>query len=144
MADIHLRSIEMDRVAECHCGALKAIASGEPESVYVCHCKACQRRTGAVVHSGARYLKSQVQIEGENKIYGRMADSGFEIRFHFCPNCGSSVFWEGDRNPTTYGTSVGAFADPHFPPPPSSGWEELNTSLARVAARYRPVPQARS
>jgi hypothetical protein len=47
----------------------------------------------------------------------RDADRGFKIRFHFCPNCGSTtswhwlperagsnVFWEGDRNPNIYGT----------------------------------------
>jgi hypothetical protein len=77
-----LREDEMERVAECHCGQLRAITSGEPDSVYVCHCKACQRRTGAVIHNGSRWLKSQVRIEGEHKIYGRIADSGFEIRFH--------------------------------------------------------------
>ena len=49
----------MERIAECHCGQFKAIASGEPESVYVCHCKACQRRTGAVVHFGSRWLKAK-------------------------------------------------------------------------------------
>jgi hypothetical protein len=75
----------MERIAECHCGRLRAITSGEPESVYVCHCKACQRRTGAIIHNGSRWLKSQVRIEGEHKIYGRIADSGFEIRFSFLP-----------------------------------------------------------
>lgn len=75
----------MERIAECHCGQLRAITSGEPESVYVCHCKACQRRTGAIIHNGSRWLKSQVRIEGEHKIYARKGDSGFEIRFHFCP-----------------------------------------------------------
>jgi hypothetical protein len=54
-----------------------------------------QRRTGAIIHNGSRWLKSQVRIEGEHKIYARKGDSGSEIRFHFCPNCGSSVFWEG-------------------------------------------------
>jgi hypothetical protein len=86
MSAVNLAEGGMERIAECHCGQLKAIATGEPERVYVCHCKSCQRRTGAVVHSGSRWLKSQVRIEGEHKIYGRSADSGFEIRFHFCPN----------------------------------------------------------
>jgi len=85
-----------------------------PEYVYVCHCNACQRRTGAVVHSGSRWRKTRVRIEGDNKIYARMADSGFEIRFHFCPNCGSNVYWEGDRAPRYYGIAVGSFADPGF------------------------------
>ena len=114
----------VERVAECHCGQLKAIATGEPGRVYVCHCKSCQRRTGAVVHSGSRWDKGQVRIEGEHKVYGRKADSGFEIRFHFCPNCGSNVFWEGDRTPEYWGIAVGCFADPDFPAPIYSAYED--------------------
>ncbi len=83
----------LERTAQCHCGSLRVIASGEPERVYVCRCRACQRRTGAVVHSGCAYPKSQVRIEGDNKIYERDADSRFKIRFHFCPNCGSTTSW---------------------------------------------------
>jgi hypothetical protein len=101
---------DMERIAECHCGQLRAITSGEPDSVYVRHCKACQRRTGAIIHNGSRWLKNQVRIEGEHKIYARKGDSGFEIRFHFCPNCGTSVLWEGDRSPTTCGIAVGCFS----------------------------------
>ena len=114
----------MERVAECHCGQLKAIATGEPERVYVCHCKACQRRTGSVIHNGSRWLKTQVRIEGEHKVYARIAESGFEIRFHFCPNCGSNVFWEGDRAPEWCGITVGSFADPEFPAPTYGLFEE--------------------
>jgi hypothetical protein len=114
----------MERTAQCHCGSLRAIASGEPGRVYVCHCKACQRRTGSVIHNGSRWLKTQVRIEGEHKIYARPADSGFEIRFHFCPNCGSNVFWEGDRDTTVYGITVGSFADPSFPAPTAGLFEE--------------------
>lgn len=133
----------MERVAACHCGQLKAIASGEPERVYVCHCKSCQRRTGAVVHSGSRWLKSQVRIEGEEKIYGRIADSGFTIRFHFCPNCGSSVFWEGDRGPDYYGIAVGCFADPGFPPPVYSSYEEAMHPWLGVSTAKEHYPGAR-
>src|SRR4029077_2251534 len=105
----------MARTAECHCGQLKAVASGEPESVYVCHCKACQRRTGAIIHNGSRWARSPVRMGGEHKIYGRIADSGNEIRFHFCANCGTSVFWEGDRNPTTLRHRYRLLRGPGFP-----------------------------
>jgi hypothetical protein len=71
---------EMERVAECHCGQLRAITSGEPGSVYVCHCKACQRRTGAVIHNGSRWLKSQVRIEGEHKIYMTLGEPWLSMR----------------------------------------------------------------
>src|SRR6266571_8896140 len=59
----------MERTAQCHCGSLRVIASGEPERVYLCHCKACQRRTGTAFHFGTSWLKGQVRIEGERKIY---------------------------------------------------------------------------
>ena len=140
--------------AQCHCGALRVIASGELERVYVCHCRACQRRTGAVVHSGWAYPKSQVRIEGDNKIYERDADSGFKIRFHFCPNCGSTTSWHwlpergqqrllGGRPepPNIYGITAGSFADPNFPPPTYSACSAaLDASVAhrQRAARSRP------
>jgi hypothetical protein len=90
-----------------------------------------------------RWLKSEVRIEGQDKIYARMADSGFEIRFHFCPNCGSSVFWEGDRGPDYYGIAVGCFADPNFPPPVYSAYEEaMHPWLTATTAREH-YPHAR-
>ncbi len=89
----------MERTAQCHCGSLRIIATGDPDRVYLCHCKACQRRTGTAFHFGATYLKERVRLDGERKVYERDADSGNRIRFHFCPNCGSTLYWEGDRNP---------------------------------------------
>src|SRR5947209_16368905 len=92
----------MERIGQCHCGSLRVIATGEPDRVYLCHCKACQRRTGTAFHFGAKYPKEQVRLDGERRIYDRGADSGYRIRFHFCPNCGSTLYWEGDRNPATW------------------------------------------
>ena len=114
----------MHRTAQCQCGALRAIAEGDPDVVNVCHCTACQRRTGAVMHTGAYYKRPQVRFEGESKLYARATDSGRKIRFHFCPNCGSSVYWEAELRPDHYGIAVGAFADPQFPAPQLSVWEQ--------------------
>jgi hypothetical protein len=62
---------------------------------------ACQRCTGAVVHSGYAYPKSQVRIEDDNKIYERDADNGFKIRFYFCPNAAGSNVFGGRPEPNT-------------------------------------------
>jgi hypothetical protein len=61
---------------------------------------------------------------GKSKIYERDTDSGRKTRFHFCANCGSNVFSDGDRDPNSYGITVGSFADPAFPPPTFSVFEE--------------------
>ena len=114
----------MERTACCHCGSLRATVTGEPTAVNACHCKACQRRTGAIMHSGVYFKKSQVRIEGPEKIYTRVAQEGRKMNFHFCPNCGSSVYWNADLRPDEYGIAVGAFSDPNFPLPTFSVWEE--------------------
>ena len=49
---------------------------------------------------------------------------GNRIRFHFCPDCGSNLYWEGDRDPAVCGVAVGAFDPASFPPPSDSIWEE--------------------
>ena len=114
----------MERLAQCHCGSLRAITSGEPLLVGICHCKACQRRTGALAASVAAFAKAQVTIEGQTKVFDRYGQSGRKVRFYFCPNCGTSLYWEADARPDTYILAAGTFADPNFPPPSVSIFEE--------------------
>lgn len=114
----------MERIAQCHCGSLRATTFGEPLLVAICHCKACQQRTGALAASVAGFAKAQVTIEGQTKIFDRHGESGRKVRFYFCPNCGTSLYWEADGRPGSYILAVGAFADPNFPPPSVSIYEE--------------------
>ena len=134
---------KMERTALCHCGSLRVIASGEPNRVYVCHCVPCQRRTGAIMHSGAIFLKSQVRIEDASKVYARDADSGNEVRFHFCPNCGSNIYYEFDRSPDECGIPVGNFADPDFVSPTYSAYEESMHHWVRLPSGIDHFPKAR-
>jgi hypothetical protein len=89
----------MVRIAHCSCGSLRAEATGEPARLGVCHCTECQRRTGSAFGVGAYFRKEQVRAEGPSKVYVRSSDSGRKIEQHFCPECGSTVFWynEGFR-----------------------------------------------
>jgi hypothetical protein len=38
-------------------------------------------------------------------------------RFRFCPDCGSTVYWDHGGGEGSVAVAVGAFADPGFPPP---------------------------
>ena len=53
----------------------------------------------------------------------RGSDSERKIERHFCPGCGSTVFWYSERFPDLIGIAFGAFADPSTPWPAVSGWE---------------------
>ncbi|MGY8664179.1 GFA family protein [Bradyrhizobium sp. UFLA05-109] len=101
------------RIAHCCCGSLRAEATGEPAFVGACHCTECQRCTG----SPFGVPKEQVRTEGPSKVYVRGSDSGRKIEIHFCPDCGSSVFWHGELYPDLVGIAFGTFADRSMPWP---------------------------
>jgi hypothetical protein len=98
---------------------------GEPVRVSICHCFACQRRTGSAFGVQSRFEREQVRIEGTGKEYSRRSDEeGEERTFHFCPECGATVYFATSTAPELVGIPVGAFTDPAFPQPTISVWEE--------------------
>ena len=113
-----------NRVASCSCGQLSLTTSEEPLRVAVCHCLACQRRTGSVFGAQARFRRSAVQITGSSSTFARVGDGGTKATFHFCPQCGATVHWQLGDNPEHIAVPVGAFADPGFPAPTFSVYDE--------------------
>ena len=93
----------------------------------------CQRRTGTLAGSGAIFEKSEGAIEGDRKVFERDGQEGRKVRFHFCPSCGTSLYWDGDFRPGWCVIAVGAFADPTFPPPSVSVFEEFEACLASAS-----------
>jgi hypothetical protein len=96
---------------------------GEPVRISVCHCLACQRRTGSAFGVQARWEKERATIAGDAREYVRISDEGEARTFSFCPECGSTVFYRLESRPDLVAVPVGAFADPSFPAPWVSVWE---------------------
>ena len=112
-----------ERHASCSCGQLRLVAHGEPLGVSMCHCHACQRRTGSPFGAQARFATENVEITGDSTPFVRVGDEGTSTRFHFCPQCGATVYYRfGDDSAVAI--PVGAFADRDFPPPQVSVYEE--------------------
>ena len=116
------------RVASCSCGQLRAEVRGEPTGVSVCHCHACQRRTGSVFSAQARFPREAVAVEGEGTEFVRVGDAGGRFRFTFCPRCGSTVFYVEEGDEGRIAIPVGAFADSRFPAPTVSVYEDRRHS----------------
>ncbi len=113
------------RLAACSCGQLSARVLGDPVRVSICHCLACQRRTGSPFGQQARFRRAQLTITGRSTEYVRVGDEGSRIRFHFCPQCGATVYYEPEGLEEDFiAIPVGAFADPSFPAPGVSVYEE--------------------
>ena len=112
------------RTASCRCRQLKTTVAGEPVRVSVCHCLNCKKRSGSAFAAQARWPKAQVTIEGRSKTFVVVADSGNRATFHFCPECGSDVYYEIDgKFDDLIAVPLGAFDDPFFLQPAFSVWE---------------------
>ena len=105
------------RTASCSCGQLKVSCAGDPIRVSMCHCLACQKRSGSAFALTARWPSDRVTIEGQAHEYMRTGDEGSTATFRFCPTCGATVYFDSDGIPGMIAVPVGAFADPTFPPP---------------------------
>jgi len=112
--------------ARCCCGQISIRLVGGPKQVHTCSCDYCQRRTGSIMQFSAWYTEDQfVTRTGEPKHYQSPNNPGAD--YMFCPNCGSTVYWEmpgldslyGAR---LYGVAVGGFADPDYPRPTVESW----------------------
>lgn len=113
------------RTASCSCRQLTLTTLAEPTRVSICHCLECQRRTGSVFGAQARFPRSSVTIRGESAQYIRVGDEGSRVVFSFCPRCGATVHYSVEGyDVENIAVPVGAFADPKFPSPTFSVYEE--------------------
>jgi hypothetical protein len=125
------------RIASCSCGQLRVTCEGEPVRISICHCLECQKRTGSVFGAQARFARDGVTVEGRLSQWTRLGDSGDGAVFDFCPVCGSTVSWAPTSAPEVVYVAVGAFADPGFPPPRVSVYEERRHPWALDASRLQ-------
>jgi hypothetical protein len=109
------------RTASCSCGQLRVEVEGEPR-VGVCHCLACQKRTGSVFAALARFA-APFKVFGTATEYARVGDQGARFIFRFCPVCGTTVFHTEEGVDDSVSVAVGAFADPTFPAPEVSVYD---------------------
>jgi hypothetical protein len=130
------------RTASCNCGQLRVTCTGpDPDRVVMCNCYLCQKQTGSVFSDQARFPNEQVKIEGKSMAWvfdgaaplpyrtcassnGITNSPADVVTSHFCPECGSTVYYYRKSDPARTGVRVGAFADNTFPPPMGSGFEE--------------------
>lgn len=112
------------RVATCRCGQLRAACTGEPVRVSICHCLECQKRTGSAFAAQARWPDERLELTGTFSEWSRVGDSGTRATYRFCANCGATVAYVNEGMPGVTAIPVGAFADPAFPSPSFSVYEE--------------------
>lgn len=128
-------------IARCHCGAVSVtVAEGVPLAVInMCHCQACQRRTGSPFGSIVWVPEAAATMAGETRSYARPTDEGRRFTSNFCVACGSNIWFAAEKNPGLIGIAAGCFAGTTLGAPRLSVWEEHRLPWVVVpegAARY--------
>lgn len=113
--------------ARCQCGQLSAEITDDAAAQgagVMCHCKACQRRTGSPFGMMVYFPGNGVTITGEATTYTRIADSGDEVTHGFCPTCGTPFWLTTLKYPGGIGIASGALEGLTVPAPLRSVFEE--------------------
>lgn len=98
----------------------------------MCHCKACQRRSGSPFGMMVYYDADQVTLSGLATKYTRTADSGDELTHGFCPTCGTPFYLTTAKHPGGIGIASGAHDGSDLAPPVRSVFEECRLPWVEI------------
>jgi len=96
----------------CLCGAVRYEYTGDPLFAANCHCRDCQRASGAPFTANIGVPSPALKMTGHVKYYDVKADSGSTLSRGFCPNCGARVVSRPARNPDMVVISATSLDDP--------------------------------
>lgn len=100
------------RTGGCLCGALRYELEGEPVVVAICHCRDCQKLSGAGHATGALVATAQLRLAGSAARYRTTARSGTDVVRTFCPTCGSPISTENSGKPGFITVMLGSLDEP--------------------------------
>ncbi|QYJ06319.1 GFA family protein [Qipengyuania flava] len=128
--------------ARCQCGQLTATITGEGHGV-MCHCKACQRRSGSPFGMMVYFAAEDVKLSGTSTQYTRTADSGDDLTHGFCPVCGTPFWLKTAKHPAGIGIAVGAIESNESAGPVRSVFEENRHPWVEVPDTAQRFPRGR-
>ena len=103
----------MDEITgRCLCGATRYSANGPPKFSIVCYCTDCQKVTGAGHAPQLAVQSSGLDVKGPLRTHRAKADSGNDLAFQFCGDCGSPVIKSSSRMTDTVFVYAGSLDDP--------------------------------
>jgi hypothetical protein len=116
----------------CNCGAVRYEVTEPLQGAAYCHCKRCQRRTGAAASPSASPAPGSFRIvTGEDRLRAWKPDDGWEK--WFCGDCGSAMFSRHRDHPERVGIRMGTFDE-------DPGVRPSARQFVAYAALWEPIP----
>ena len=121
----------------CLCGAVRYESTEQTQKVGYCHCRMCQRVSGAPVAVGVYFQRDTFRfVNGKPKYY----QSSANVERGFCANCGSRLIYR-ILNSDSISVEVGSLDHPELTPPEyhigiesQIPWFEIDDELPRTTS----------
>ena len=129
----------------CLCGAVRYEARVHLRDAYYCHCRTCQRTTGAPAEIGVLVEPGTLRYSAGEPLFYQSSPFG---KRGFCGRCGSRLIWQhvDDAHPEYTNVSAGSLDRPGDVVPVSHQcvesqlpWYRLDDTLPRL--RSDEVPE---
>jgi len=115
----------------CQCGAVRYRLTASPQSVYNCHCKDCQRFSGAGWSMSMIVRDGDFAVSGKTDRYERVAESGNLIGMNFCANC-HGWLWNDPPAPGIKVVRAGTLDDLNWAAPVGNIWTESKAAWVEI------------
>ncbi len=97
----------------CQCGSLRYRVRGQPLALFICHCRECRKQSASAFGISAQWRRKDFEIlQGTPALWTRAADSGGQVRCHFCPSCGSRIWHESTADSEMVTVKGGSLDEP--------------------------------
>lgn len=84
----------------CACRSVRYKFNSIPTRTINCHCRDCQRSSGAAMATVTCIAKEDFLISGTTSFYSYTGDSGKPAIRYFCPTCGNPIYSELKSKPS--------------------------------------------
>lgn len=116
----------------CQCGRARYRLRASPLSVYNCHCKDCQRFSGAGWSMSMIVNNDDFELlQGDIARYDRKADSGNVIGMNFCARC-HGWLWNDPPAGTIKVVRAGTLDDIDWAAPIGNIWTDSKAAWAQI------------
>ena len=103
----------INRFGGCQCGEIRYVLLAPPLTVYICHCRDCQKQSASSFGMSMPVRREGFRIvQGEPALWYRTAASGRLVACAFCKSCGTRIYHAPERNSAIVNIKPGTFDDP--------------------------------
>ena len=125
----------------CPCGAVRYRLLAPPLSVYACHCRDCQRSSGAFELSMPVRRSDFEHMAGDVASFDKIADSGRVVRMHRCAACGCKLWNAPFAFPELLVLKPGSLDDPRWIAPIGNIWTDRRLPWVAIDLRLVNFPR---